>query len=162
MWNKQSEKESTTITPQSKPAATPMPSPSPAAAPAATPSVASTSSTRGSERPTHIGKSISLKGTITGAEDLYVDGKVEGSIDLAKHLVTVGLNGQIQADVTAREVVILGKLSGNVVAADRVEIKSQGALTGDVTCARISIEDGAFFKGGIDIQKQSQSKVAVG
>ena len=134
----------------------PAPAPKPAAnvpaAPAPAPTVPAPGP-RSAERPTHIGKSIFVKGTIQGSEDLYVDGKVEGNIDLSKSSLTVGMNGQVQADVTAREVIILGKLSGNVTAVDRVEIRAQGALTGDVTAARISIEDGAFFKGGIDIQK---------
>jgi cytoskeletal protein CcmA (bactofilin family) len=152
MWKNQSEKESTPTQP--KPATMPVASPSPApATPAPAP-------VRTADKPTYVGKSISFKGTVTGSEDLYIDGKLEGSIDLGKNLVTVGLNGQVQADVTAREVIILGKLSGNVTATDRVEIKQQGALTGDVTAARISIEDGAFFKGGIDIQKGTASKVA--
>ena len=108
---------------------------------------------RGNERPTHISKSLFLKGTITGSEDLYVDGRLEGAIELANAVVTIGLNGQVNANVTAREVVIMGRLNGNVSATDRVEIRAQGALTGDVNAARISIEDGAFFKGGIDIRK---------
>ncbi|MGH9413047.1 MAG: bactofilin family protein [Terriglobales bacterium] len=107
----------------------------------------------GADRPTHLSKTIQLKGTVTGNEDLYVDGKLEGSVELPKNVLTVGVNGQVQANVNAREVIILGKLNGNVVATDRVEIKAQGALTGDVSAARISIEDGAFFKGGIDIRK---------
>ncbi len=107
----------------------------------------------GSDRATHLSKTIQLKGTITGNEDLFVDGKLEGSVDLPKNVLTIGANGQVQASVNAREVVILGKLNGNISAADRVEIKAQGALTGDVSAARISIEDGAFFKGGIDIRK---------
>lgn len=119
-----------------------------------------TATPRGAERPTHIGKTMSLKGTITGGEDLYIDGRLEGTVELPKNSVTIGLNGQVQADITAHEVIIQGKLGGNVTASDRVEIRAQGALTGDVTCARISIEDGAFFKGGIDIQKSSSSKVA--
>lgn len=100
-----------------------------------------------------------LKGSITGTEDLYVDGRLEGSVELPGNGVTVGVNGQVQANVTAREVVILGKLNGNVTASDRVEIRAQGALTGDVSAARISIEDGAFFKGGIDIRKSGTAKV---
>ncbi|MGH9466093.1 MAG: bactofilin family protein [Terriglobales bacterium] len=105
------------------------------------------------ERSTLLSKTIQLKGTITGTEDLFVDGKLEGSVDLPQNTLTVGANGHVQANINAREVVILGRLTGNITAADRVEIKAQGALTGDVSAARISIEDGAFFKGGIDIRK---------
>jgi cytoskeletal protein CcmA (bactofilin family) len=100
-----------------------------------------------------IGKGLFVKGEITGTESLYIDGKVEGSISLPENRVTVGRNGQVTASITAREVVVLGKVRGNVSASDRVDIRAEGALSGDVTAARISIEDGAFFKGGIDIRK---------
>lgn len=156
MWKNQPEKESTF--PPARPNIAPQPTP--AAPAAAMPAAVAAPAPRSAERPTHLGKSVFIKGSITGGEDLYVDGRVEGTIDLAKSTVTIGLNGQVQADVTAREVIIQGKLSGNINASDRVEIRAQGALTGDVTCARISIEDGAFFKGGIDIQKSANSKVA--
>jgi cytoskeletal protein CcmA (bactofilin family) len=100
-----------------------------------------------------IGKSLFIKGEITGSESLFVDGKVEGSINLAGNRVTVGRNGQVSANITAREIVVLGKVRGNVSATDRVDIRAEGSLSGDVSAARISIEDGAFFKGGIDIRK---------
>jgi cytoskeletal protein CcmA (bactofilin family) len=100
-----------------------------------------------------IGKSLVVKGEISGAESLFVDGKVEGAINLPGNRVTVGRNGQVAATVSAREVVVLGKIKGNVQATDRVDIRAEGSLTGDVIAARISIEDGAFFKGGIDIRK---------
>ena len=100
-----------------------------------------------------IGKGLYIKGEITGTESLFIDGKVEGSISLPGNRVTIGRNGQVAASVTAREIVILGKVRGNVSATDRVDIRAEGALTGDVAAARISIEDGAFFKGGIDIKK---------
>uniref|UniRef100_E6QKK5 Polymer-forming cytoskeletal n=1 Tax=mine drainage metagenome TaxID=410659 RepID=E6QKK5_9ZZZZ len=100
-----------------------------------------------------IGKGLVIKGEISGSESLFIDGKVEGNINLPGNRVTVGRNGQVAANVTAREIVVLGKIRGNVVATDRVDIRSEGALTGDVAAARISIEDGAFFKGGIDIRK---------
>jgi cytoskeletal protein CcmA (bactofilin family) len=100
-----------------------------------------------------ISKGLFVKGEITGTESLYIDGKVEGSINLPGNRVTVGRNGQVGANVTAREVVVLGKVKGNVSATDRVDIRAEGALSGDVSAARISIEDGAFFKGGIDIRK---------
>jgi cytoskeletal protein CcmA (bactofilin family) len=100
-----------------------------------------------------ISKGLFVKGEISGTESLYIDGKVEGSISLPGNRVTVGRNGQVGANVTAREVVVLGKVKGNVTATDRVDIRAEGALSGDVTAARISIEDGAFFKGGIDIRK---------
>ena len=100
-----------------------------------------------------IGKGLFVKGDISGSESLFIDGKVEGSINLPGNRVTVGRNGQVASSITAREIVILGKVRGNISATDRVDIRAEGALTGDVSAARISIEDGAFFKGGIDIRK---------
>ena len=100
-----------------------------------------------------ISKGLFVKGEISGTESLYIDGKVEGAINLPGNRVTIGRNGQVGANVTAREVVVLGKVRGNVTASDRVDIRAEGALSGDVAAARISIEDGAFFKGGIDIRK---------
>ena len=107
-----------------------------------------------------IGKSLVIKGEVTGSESLYIDGKVEGSINLSGNRVTVGRNGQVAANITAREIVVLGKVRGNVTASDRVDIRSEGSLTGDVTAQRISIEDGAFFKGGIDIRKPGSNEKA--
>lgn len=105
-----------------------------------------------------IGKSLIIKGEVSGSESLYIDGKVEGAINLPGNRVTVGRNGQVAANIIAREVVVLGKVRGNVQASDRVDIRSEGSLTGDVAAARISIEDGAFFKGGIDIRKPGDTK----
>ncbi len=105
-----------------------------------------------------IGKSLMVKGEVSGSESLYIDGKVDGSINLPGNRVTVGRNGQVAANISAREIVVLGKVRGNCHASDRVDIRSEGSLTGDVIAARISIEDGAFFKGGIDIRKQGESK----
>jgi cytoskeletal protein CcmA (bactofilin family) len=108
-----------------------------------------------------ISKGLSIKGEITGTESLFIDGKVEGSISIPGNRVTVGKNGQVSASISAREIVVLGKLKGNVNATDRVDIRAEGALTGDVAAARISIEDGAFFKGGIDIRKPDAKPTAV-
>jgi cytoskeletal protein CcmA (bactofilin family) len=92
-----------------------------------------------------IGKSLIIKGEVSGSESLYIDGKIEGAINLPGNRVTIGRNGQVAANIMAREVVVLGKVRGNVHASDRIDIR--------VIAARISIEDGAFFKGGIDIRK---------
>jgi len=100
-----------------------------------------------------VGKGLFIKGEISGSESLYIDGKVEGSINLPGNRVTVGRNGQVAANIVAREIVVLGKIRGNITASDRVDIRAEGSLSGDVAAARISIEDGAFFKGGIDIRK---------
>ena len=104
-----------------------------------------------------IGKSLVIKGEVTGSESLYIDGRVEGSINLSGNRVTIGRNGIVNANIQAREIVVLGKVRGNLQASDRVDIRTEGSLTGDVVAQRISIEDGAFFKGGIDIRKPGQS-----
>ena len=101
----------------------------------------------------HIGKSVLVKGELSGSEDLYLDGEVEGSIDLKGHSLTIGPNGRVRANVNARDVVVHGKVEGNLRAVDRVELKKSAILMGDIFTQRIVIEDGAFFKGGIDIQK---------
>src|SRR6201984_1382668 len=106
-----------------------------------------------------IGKSLVIKGEVTGSESLYIDGRVEGSVNLPGNRVTVGRNGQVQANINAKEVVVLGKVKGNVTASDRVDIRNEGSLGGDVTCQRISIEDGAWFKGSIDIRKPGQKEM---
>jgi cytoskeletal protein CcmA (bactofilin family) len=124
----------------------------PAGTPAYDASRASSAATATGEQAT-IGKSLVVKGELSGSESLYVDGKVEGAINLPGNRVTVGRNGQVAANIMAREIVVLGKVRGNCQASDRVDIRSEGSLTGDVVAARISIEDGAFFKGGIDIRK---------
>jgi cytoskeletal protein CcmA (bactofilin family) len=97
-----------------------------------------------------IGASLTIKGSVTGEEDLQIDGKVEGPVTIRGRL-TVGSSGQLSAGVTARELAVYGKVSGNVDARDRVEIKRDGAVIGDIQTARISIEDGAIFKGRIEI-----------
>jgi cytoskeletal protein CcmA (bactofilin family) len=101
----------------------------------------------------HIGKSVVIKGELSGSEDLYVDGNVEGKIELRNHSLTVGPNGNVKADITAKAVVIQGKLDGAVNASDRVELRKSAVVNGDVTTQRIAIEEGAFLKGKVDIQK---------
>jgi cytoskeletal protein CcmA (bactofilin family) len=103
-----------------------------------------------------LGKSLVIKGEVTGSESLYIDGRVEGSINLPGNRVTVGRNGVVSANISAREIVILGKVRGNMTASDRFDIRSEGSLTGDITAQRVSIEEGAYFKGGIDIRKPGQ------
>jgi cytoskeletal protein CcmA (bactofilin family) len=128
------------------------PEPQHAAPPAHVPETPSRTQAGNTEQAT-LGKGLFIKGEITGSESLYIDGKVEGAINLPGNRLTIGRNGQVSANITAREVVVLGKVKGNVSATDRVDIRAEGSLNGDVSAARISIEDGAFFKGGIDIRK---------
>lgn len=108
----------------------------------------------------HIGKSVVIKGELSGSEDLYVDGNVDGKIELRNHSLTVGPNGNVKADVSAKSVVIQGKLEGTVVASDRVELKKSAVVHGDVTTQRIAIEEGAFLKGKVDIQKEAGKAAA--
>ncbi len=100
-----------------------------------------------------IGKSVVVKGQLSGSEDLIVDGEVEGSISLRGQSLTVGPNGRVRANIEARNVILHGRVDGDVHATERVELRKTASLTGDISTARISIEDGAFFKGTIDIQK---------
>ncbi|HEX7286798.1 MAG TPA: polymer-forming cytoskeletal protein [Candidatus Angelobacter sp.] len=121
-----------------------------------TPAQAPRNAVINSQEQATIGKSLVIKGEVTGSEALYIDGRVEGTITLTGYRVTIGRNGQIQASINAKELVVLGKVKGNVNVSDRVEIRNEGSLTGDVVCQRVSIEDGAFFKGSIDIRKPGQ------
>src|SRR5215471_9074082 len=154
--------------PASSPSLNPNPNPKPSAPEPERPVMSTTSSPLSSEpapvaaprnaiinsqEQATIGKSLVIKGEVSGSEALYIDGRVEGAINLPGHRVTVGRNGQVQANINAKEVVILGKVKGNVTASDRAEIRNEGSLSGDVICQRICIEDGAYFKGGIDIRK---------
>ena len=100
-----------------------------------------------------IGKSVVVKGELSGSEDLVVDGEVEGSIALRGQSLTIGPNGRVRANIEARNVILHGRVDGDIHASDRVELRKSASLTGDISTARISIEDGAFFKGTIDIQK---------
>jgi cytoskeletal protein CcmA (bactofilin family) len=100
-----------------------------------------------------IGASLEIKGRVSGEEDLQIDGKVEGPVAIRGHRLTVGRSGQLNSEISAREVVVYGKVTGNVNASDRVEIKKDGAVIGDIQTARISIEDGAIFKGRIEIDR---------
>jgi cytoskeletal protein CcmA (bactofilin family) len=102
-----------------------------------------------------IGKSLLIKGEITGSESLYIEGKVEGSINLPGDRVTVGRNGRVSAGITARDIVVLGEVLGSCKASDRLDIRSEGSLYGDVVVSRISVEDGAFLMGSIDIRRES-------
>ncbi len=105
-----------------------------------------------------IGKSVLIKGELSGSEDLYLDGEVEGSVDLHDHSLIVGPNGRVRANIHARDVVIHGKVDGNVYGNERVELKKSAILMGDISTQRIVIEDGAYFKGAIDITKKEGGK----
>jgi cytoskeletal protein CcmA (bactofilin family) len=101
----------------------------------------------------HIGKSVVIKGELSGSEDLFLDGEVEGSIELRDHSLTIGPNGHVRANINAKEVIVQGKVEGNIAGTDRVELRKSAVQVGDIATQRIVIEDGAYFKGGIDIRK---------
>jgi cytoskeletal protein CcmA (bactofilin family) len=112
-----------------------------------------------------IGRSLVIKGEVSGAEALYIDGRVEGTITFPESRVTIGRNGNVAANINAKELVIMGKVQGNVECADRLDIRSEGVLAGDVITHRISVEEGAILKGGVEVrtpekkaQPQSQAK----
>src|SRR5580698_4591202 len=107
-----------------------------------------------------IGKAVKVVGQIYSKEDLYVDGEIEGTVEALEHKLTIGPNGVVHAGVKAREVVALGTIQGNVEAHDKLEIRKDAKLVGDIRTARIIIEDGAYFKGSIDIVKPEPAKPA--
>jgi len=98
-----------------------------------------------------IGKTLVIKGEITGSEALYIDGRVEGKIVMPESRVTIGRNGKVDASIQARELVVMGKVNGNIQCSDRVDIRAEGAVAGDIVTARITVEDGAALKGGIQV-----------
>ena len=150
MWTKQQAEPSAV-----PPATGPAPSVTPFSVPSAPRS--SSSTTRNSAR---LGSSLQIKGHITGTEDLQIDGKVEGSITLRGHQLTVGSTAQLNSEIHAGEVVVYGKVVGNVHARDRVDVKTDGSVIGDISTARISIEDGAHFKGRIEIDPAKSQTAA--
>lgn len=107
-----------------------------------------------------IGKSVTVTGNIYAREDLLIDGEVEGQVELQEHKLTIGANGKVKASIRAREIVIIGAVNGDVEASDRIEIKKEARLVGDIKTARIVIDDGAYFKGSIDIIKTEVPKAA--
>ena len=109
-----------------------------------------------------IGRSVVIKGEVSGSESLYIDGRIEGTVTFADNRVTVGRNGVVVANINAREVVIMGKVTGNIECTDRVDIRSEGSLTGDIVSQRISIEDGALLKGAVQVKSSEIKALAAG
>jgi cytoskeletal protein CcmA (bactofilin family) len=107
-----------------------------------------------------LGKSVIVKGQIISREDLTIDGEVEGTVELHEHRLTIGPNGRVKASVKARELVVLGNIQGNVETTDKIDIRKDAKLVGDIKTARIVIEDGAYFKGNIDIVRPEAAKPA--
>jgi cytoskeletal protein CcmA (bactofilin family) len=107
-----------------------------------------------------IGKSIVIKGEVSGSEDLIIEGQVEGKIDLRDHVLTVGANGQVQAHIVARAIIVLGQVRGDLTANEKVDIREQGSVEGDVVAPRVAIADGAHFRGSIDMQRKEPPAAA--
>lgn len=105
-----------------------------------------------------IGRSLVIKGEISGSESLYIDGRIEGSVNLTDNRITIGRNGSVAANISAREVVIMGKVQGNIQCSDRLDVRSEGALTGDVITPRISVEDGAMIKGSVQVRAADKNE----
>lgn len=107
-----------------------------------------------------IGKSVTIKGTIMGQEDLYLDGEIEGMVELPENRFVIGKSGKVQANIKAKEVDVLGTVHGDIVAGERITIRKDATLVGNLKSSTISIEDGAFFKGSIDIVRPAPVKAA--
>jgi len=159
MWKARPEDNKPTGMNPTQPA---QPAPPLAAATSTTPSTPATAPVPHKETPkvmepnrgdvSHIGKSVQIRGELTGSEDLYLDGEIEGTVDLRDHSLIIGPNGRIKATISARDLIVHGRIEGNVNATGRVELRKSCTLIGDVATQRIVIEDGAFFKGAIDIR----------
>jgi cytoskeletal protein CcmA (bactofilin family) len=108
----------------------------------------------------NIGKSVVIKGELNGSEDLTIEGHVEGTIQLRDHVLTIGPNGRIKAQVFAKSVIVLGEVTGNVTASDKVDIRDNGSVDGDIAAPRVAIAEGAHFRGSIDMQKGGASPKA--
>ncbi|HMG85251.1 MAG TPA: polymer-forming cytoskeletal protein [Terracidiphilus sp.] len=143
-----------------KPMATPMQNGNPAQPPAASPVEMPANLNSGSNQYSMIGKSIAIKGEITASDPVYVYGTIEGRINAPSHRVTIGKEGRVKADISAREVVIMGDVFGNLNAGERVEIRCDGSLMGDLSTTRIFIEEGAVLSGSIDVHKPTKKEKA--
>jgi cytoskeletal protein CcmA (bactofilin family) len=155
MWKRDESVKPTTPAPQT-PAA-------PAAAPQHQPSYQQpTTDVRGQiERDkVNIGKSVVIKGELSGSEDLTIEGHVEGRIELRDNVLTIGPNGKIRAEVFAKSVIVLGEVAGNVTASEKVDIRDKGSVDGDIVSPRVAIAEGAHFRGSVDMQRSTKPQTA--
>ena len=106
------------------------------------------------EEPASIGKSIVIKGEVSGSEDLTIEGQVEGKIELREHNLTVGSTGRVHADIAAKSIIVLGQVRGNLTANEKVDIREKGSVEGDIVAPRVAIADGADFRGSIDMRRK--------
>jgi cytoskeletal protein CcmA (bactofilin family) len=149
MW-----KRDESVKPAAAPAQTPAAAPS---APAAAAPSAEPRAQLGRDM-VNIGKSVVIKGELSGSEDLTIEGHVEGRIDLKDNVLTIGPNGKIKAEVFAKSVVVLGEVTGNVTASEKVDIRDNGSVDGDIASPRVAIAEGAHFRGSVDMQRAGQQK----
>ena len=143
MW-----KRDEAVRPSNPQPAAPAPAPVPAAGPRPE------TSHRMERDVVNIGKSVVIKGELTGSEDLTIEGTVEGTIQLRDHVLTIGSNGRIRAQVFAKSVVVLGEVSGNITAGERIEIRDNGSVDGDIVSPKVAIAEGAHFRGSVDMQRK--------
>ncbi|HXE80367.1 MAG TPA: polymer-forming cytoskeletal protein [Vicinamibacterales bacterium] len=148
MW-----KRDEAVRPSGQSAATPPPP----SAPASTPVSARPDEGRsvGGRDMVNIGKSVVIKGELNGSEDLTIEGQVEGKIELRDHVLTIGPNGRIKAEVFAKSVIVLGEVTGNITASEKVDIRDNGSVDGDIVSPRVAIAEGAHFRGSVDMQRTS-------
>ena len=104
----------------------------------------------------NIGKSVIIKGELSGSEDLTIEGQVEGKIELKEHVLTIGPNGKIKAEIFAKVVIVLGDVRGNITASEKVDIRDNGSVDGDIAAPRVAIAEGAHFRGSVDMQKKAE------
>ena len=106
----------------------------------------------------NIGKSVIIKGELSGSEDLAIEGQVEGKIELRQNILTIGANGKIKAQIFAKQVIVFGEVIGNITASEKVDIRDNGSVDGDLTSPRVAIAEGAHFRGSIDMQRNGAQK----
>jgi cytoskeletal protein CcmA (bactofilin family) len=140
-----------------QPAATPQPS---AVPPVTAPGARSDASKFMEKDIVNIGKSVVIKGELNGSEDLTIEGHVEGTIQLREHVLTIGPNGKIKAQVFAKSVIVLGEVTGNVTASEKVDIRDNGSVDGDIVSPRVAIAEGAHFRGSVDMQRKGGQAAA--
>jgi cytoskeletal protein CcmA (bactofilin family) len=150
MW-----KRDEAVKPVSPPPAAQQP---PASAPVGAPAPRSDVRTNMEKDIVNIGKSVVIKGELNGSEDLTIEGHVEGTIQLKDHVLTIGPNGKIKAQVFAKAVIVLGEVTGNVTASEKVDIRDNGSVDGDIISPRVAIAEGAHFRGSVDMQRKGTEK----
>jgi cytoskeletal protein CcmA (bactofilin family) len=155
MWKRDESVKPTTPAPSA-------PAPAPVASVPAPPQAAASHPRNQIERDmVNIGKSVVIKGELSGSEDLTIEGHVEGRIELRDNVLTIGPNGKIRAEVFAKSVIVLGEVSGNVTASEKVDIRDNGSVDGDIASPRVAIAEGAHFRGSVDMQRAGVVKPAV-